>query len=232
MSQKLTEEKLMSFAKERNHTLICMDFEKTYKNVHSKLTFKCLTCGTEFESSVHSYKNAKKTGCPGCKKITTSKIHKGKVLSQETRALIGEKASQRPGSLLNVKGENHPAFKGGYGRDKHQRSTLDYIWINAVKKAFGKMCVLSAKKLDLVCHHLDGWNLFPDRRYDIRNGVCIHKDLHKEFHNLYGYGNNTEAQFAEYCQMKHNVDWYVLKETYGNHQPSLDQSESSMNKNT
>jgi hypothetical protein len=140
--------------------------------------------------------------------------------------LIAQKAKGRPGSLLNVTGKNHPSYKGGYGRDKNERSTLDYSWINAIKKVFNKTCVLSRVKTNLVCHHLDGWNLFPERRYDISNGVCIQKDLHKEFHNLYGYGNNTEAQFAEYCKIKHNVDWYLLKETYGNHQPSLAQSQS------
>lgn len=68
-------------------------------------------------------KPQKKTGCPECKKIKTSQTHKGKILSNKTRALIGEKASQRTGSLKNKFGENHPCFKGGYGRDKKTRST-------------------------------------------------------------------------------------------------------------
>jgi hypothetical protein len=220
MSKKLTKEQLIELAKTRNHILISTDFEKQYKGVHSKLTFRCLTCSTEWETKVHSYKNAKKTGCPGCKKITTSHTHKGKTVSDKTRALIGKKASARPGSLLGVMGERHPRYKGGYGRDLKKRSTVDYIWINAVKKLYRKACVLTGVKINLVCHHLDGWNITPDRRYDISNGVCIVKSLHKEFHDIYGYGNNTEAQFAEYCKIKHNIDWYALKESYGNHQPS------------
>jgi hypothetical protein len=60
---------------------------------------------------------------------------------------------------------------------------------------------------------LDGWNHFPEKRYDITNGVTISKEVHKDFHNIYGYGNNTEEQFAEFCKNKYNVDWRVFKDT-------------------
>lgn len=126
MSKKLTKTSIENLAFERNHILITPDFEKAYKNIKSFLLFKCLTCQTKFECSAHSYKNAKKTGCPGCKKKNLSKIQKGKTLTKETRALIGQKASKRSGSLKNKFGENHPRFKGGYGRDIKKRSTDDY----------------------------------------------------------------------------------------------------------
>jgi hypothetical protein len=99
MSQKLTKAHIEDLASNRNHVLITSNFEEVYKSVKSILTFKCLTCQSTFQCTVHSYKNAKKTGCSECKKVKTSQTHKGKILSNETRALIGKKASQRPGEL-------------------------------------------------------------------------------------------------------------------------------------
>lgn len=211
MSQKLTKAHIEDLAFNRNHVLITPNFEEVYKSVKSTLTFKCLTCQSTFECTVHSYKNAKKTGCPECKKVKTSQIHRGKILSNETRALIGEKASQRPGSLKKKFGENHPRFKGGYGRDKKTRSTLDYCWMNGIKKLYNRTCVLTGAKTKLECHHLDSWNQAIDRRHDLKNGVLIAHEVHEAFHKTYGYGNNTEAQFSEFCKNRYNVDWCEIR---------------------
>jgi len=215
MTKKLTQAELEQLAKERNHALICSDFSNEYKNVHSTMKFRCLTCNTEFKSTVHSYKNAKKTGCPTCKKESISTAQTNKIVSEQTRKLIGTKVSARPGSLVNVKGENHPRYKGGYGRDTTRPSTVDYEWMNAVKKRCNFSCVITGSKTNIVCHHLEAWNSRPELRYVISNGICLRRDLHKEFHDLYKYGNNTEEQFADYCQKKHSIDWYKLKKKLG-----------------
>jgi hypothetical protein len=167
MSKKLTKTSIANLAFKRNHILVTSNFEKTYENIKSLLLFKCRICQTEFRCTVHSYKNAKKTGCPGCKKRTLSKLHKGKILTEKTRTLIGQKASKRSGSLKNKFGENHPAFKGGYGRDKKTRSTVDYCWINEVKKRCNYKCVLTGSKINLKCHHLNSWNSCIEERYEL-----------------------------------------------------------------
>lgn len=217
MSKKLTRIDIEQLASERNHILLnAENFDATYKNVNSEINMYCNTCGLNFNSTVHRYKNSKKTGCPNCKKIKTSLTHKDKQVSEETRKLIGEKASKRPGSLTKKFGEEHPRWKGGYGRDKNNRSTNDYIWINAVKAVYNKTCVLTGKKTNLHVHHLEGWNSAPDRRYDITNGVVLHKEVHLAFHAEYKYGNNTENQFAEFCNKRYNLNWFELKNSYLN----------------
>lgn len=212
MTQKITKEEVIKLANSRNHELLNQDtFEQDYKNVKSKLAFKCNTCGERFSTSLHSYKNAKKTGCPHCKNLITQKTHKGKFVSPETRTKISEQAKGRPGSLTEVTGEKHPRFKGGYARDMHNLSNADYGWRNGVRKMCKYSCFLTGAKKNLESHHLDSWNKFPEKRYDVTNGVLLTKEVHREFHNIYGYGNNTEQQFAEFAKNKFNLNWYEKK---------------------
>jgi len=217
--RRITKQQLALDVTDRGHILL--HFPSHYKSVKDKVRFKCLTCNEEWETSVHSYRTSK-SGCPSCKKETASLTHKGKNVSEETRLLIGKKASARPGSLRGVTGIDHPAWKGGYGRNKSQQSSKDYEWKNAVKKRCKNQCIVTGEKKDLVCHHIDGWNLFPNRRHDISNGVLLKKDIHKMFHDANSYGNNTEDQFKTFLLNYFQLDWQKIKADlqHGNHQPS------------
>jgi len=166
MSKKITVNEMINLTTERNHILIDPEkFSKNYKNVKSKITINCQICKYIFETTVHSYKNAKKTGCPSCKKTVASITHRNKEVSLSTRQLIGYKATLRQGSLTGKYGKDHPRFKNAKGRDITKRSTNDYKWINAIKKIYNKKCVLTGISTEIVCHHLDAWNLFPEKRY-------------------------------------------------------------------
>jgi hypothetical protein len=217
MSKKLTLVDFKKIALQRNHCVISMN---NYKNIHSKIILFCYTCESIFETTAHSYKNAKQTGCPECKKLVTSIIHKNKITTLETRKLISLKASQRVGSLLGVTGKNHPAWKGGYGRNLKTPSTQEYFWKKEVLKAYNYKCALTGSTSNLVCHHLNGWNAYPKQRFDVSNGVVITREIHSKFHNFYKFGNNTEIQFIEFCNLQYTIDWLFLKKQYGNHQPS------------
>jgi hypothetical protein len=195
-------------------------FDATYQDAGSTVDLTCHTCGNDFSTTWRSYKSAKKTGCPHCKKVTTSQTHRGKVVSAETRRLIGEKASVRPGSLTGQFGQDHPRFTGGYGRNLQERSTLDYVWLNGVRKVCKNRCVVTGEKEGLEAHHLDSWNVNVNSRYDISNGVLLKKEIHRKFHNMYKYGNNTEAQFAEFLQKEFGKNWEVLKKALHKHSTS------------
>ena len=58
---------------------------------------------------------------------------------------------------------------------------------------------------NLIVHHLNGYDNFKDQRVDIKNGITLCKKCHKEFHKLYGYGNNTKKQFEEFMKNKNKT---------------------------
>lgn len=213
MNHKLTREDIEKIAITRNHSIVSFE---NYENVHSKIQIHCNTCSTTWTTTAHNYKNAKKTGCPQCRKITASETHKGKVTSAETKRKIGAKASQRTGSLTGKTGTNHPRYKGGVARDLKKPSYEDYKWKTAVRKRCNSTCVVTLEKAKrgqkgFHCHHLNGFSLYVDQRYLPQNGVYLKKEIHQQFHNFYKYTNNTEEQFAEFCRLYYNFDWSQRK---------------------
>lgn len=54
----------------------------------------------------------------------------------------------------------------------------------------------------LHAHHLNGFNLFPDLRFDLDNGVCLCESCHDKFHEVYGKGDNTKEQFQQWLSLK------------------------------
>lgn len=55
---------------------------------------------------------------------------------------------------------------------------------------------------NLNAHHLDGYNWCKDKRTDIDNGITLCSNCHKEFHRIYGKGNNTKEQYEQFKQNK------------------------------
>lgn len=148
-----------------------------------------------------------------------SETHKGKVTSEETKRKIGEKASIRPGSLTGVTGAAHPRYKDGTARDLNKPSNADYTWKNAVRKRFNYRCVITDNKQKTgeryACHHLESFDANPELRYEPRNGGFLKWEIHSAFHKQYGHGNNTEAQFAEFCLNVYSIDWFQKKTSLG-----------------
>ena len=77
------------------------------------------------------------------------------------------------------------------------------IWKQQIKEQANFTCNICGEVGGkLRSHHLDGYNWCEERRLDLTNGVCLCESCHKEFHHIYGYGNNTEAQYIEFKKNK------------------------------
>ena len=51
---------------------------------------------------------------------------------------------------------------------------------------------------NLIVHHLDSYDWCKEKRTDVANGITMCDTCHKNFHSIYGKGNNTRKQFEEW----------------------------------
>jgi hypothetical protein len=80
------------------------------------------------------------------------------------------------------------------------RHSADYRdWRNMVFIRDGYKCqICGFNNNNLKAHHLDGFSIAPNKRFDVNNGVTLCNDHHIQFHKEYGFGGNTKEQFDEF----------------------------------
>ena len=76
-------------------------------------------------------------------------------------------------------------------------------YVKFVKDCFERdnyTCQITGKKStgDIIVHHINGYNWDINNRTNINNGITLNKEIHKEFHKMYGKGDNTKEQFIEF----------------------------------
>ena len=146
--------------------------------VNNKHRYICLCdCGKQTEVIVSHLKNGTTKSC-GC-------IH---------RSLVGK---------------NHPNYKSKLTDEERLKNRYELHgknvrkWSKQVMERDNYTCqICNQHGGNLNAHHLNGWNAFPEQRFDLDNGVTLCTDCHKEFHSQYGYGDNTREQFDEYAESK------------------------------
>jgi len=111
--------------------------------------------------------------------------------------------------LVSMSGENSQNYNPNLTDEERLSRRYQLCGVNAKKWSKQTMerdnytcqiCNQHGGKLN--AHHLNGWNAFPEQRFDLDNGVTLCTDCHKEFHSEYGYGDNTREQFDEYAASK------------------------------
>lgn len=82
-----------------------------------------------------------------------------------------------------------------------RRDISEYsVWTKSVLARDKYTCQKCGKPNDkyMAAHHIDSYDWCVEKRFDVKNGITLCGVCHKNFHMLYGYGNNTKEQFAEW----------------------------------
>ena len=107
-------------------------------------------------------------------------------------------------------GENNPNYNPNLTNEdreemyKKRKGDQDFKkWSKQIKERDNFTCDICGQKHGgLVSHHLNAWRDYKEQRYDLENGVCLCESCHKEFHKLYGKGDNTKEQYIEFKENK------------------------------
>ena len=107
-------------------------------------------------------------------------------------------------------GKNNPNYNPNLTNEdreemyKKRKGDQDFKkWSKQVKERDNFTCDICGQKHGgLVSHHLNAWRDYKEQRYDLENGVCLCESCHKEFHKLYGKGDNTKEQYIEFKENK------------------------------
>lgn len=82
-----------------------------------------------------------------------------------------------------------------YKRDTIQNTQ----WTLSIKKRDDFICQkCHVRGGNIIAHHIFGYSVYVNARYDIDNGITLCKNCHAEFHHLYGYKYFTDNDFFEW----------------------------------
>ena len=194
---------------------------------YSRINIKCDYCGEDIEVTPYRLENSKYHFCnSNCYNKWMSENLKGENSPKYNRIKVkcdycGEDIEITPYYRDNFKyhfcnakcqakwqevfmlGENNGHYNPNLtdeDRERRRNSTKHDKWREEVFSRDNYTCQITGDNRggNLVAHHLNSFNYDKEHRYDIDNGITITEEVHKLFHRLYGYGNNTKEQFEEF----------------------------------
>ena len=152
------------------------------KTVRLRVSWECLCeCGARTQTTTNALTTGHTRSC-GCFKLDVLASMSGENSQNYNPDLTDE---ERLKNRYQLNGNNIVTWRTNiYTRDNYT-------------------CQICAKHgVNLNAHHLNAWKSFPEQRFDLDNGVTLCVDCHKEFHKMYGRGDNTREQFDEYAASK------------------------------
>lgn len=105
-------------------------------------------------------------------------------------------------------GALNASWKGGTttGLRKLRVSMENKMWRKSCLERDDWTCQITGiRGGELAVHHINNFAEYPELRFALDNGITMRKELHKEFHQIYGYRNNTRGQLEEFINNKRKI---------------------------
>lgn len=176
--------------------------DSEYKNTKSAIKCYCEKHNIEFSPLVSSLLSGIH-GCPDCtKEATTKENHycwKGGI-SETRKYLRGKMHDWKKQSMIacnykcDITGKRFDDIHHLYGFDQILQEVLENTKIE-LKETISEYSDSELNDLETECIKLH-------EKYGL--GVCLCREMHEEFHKIYGYGNNTPEQYYEFKNNKLN----------------------------
>lgn len=171
---------------------------RVYKH-RTAVEWECLCeCGNTTLATSNDLKYGDKKSC-GCLNNTMARS-------------LRVKGQNNP--MFNVKGEDHPSWKGDSIKQKRNRERKEYenyLWRMLVLKRDKFKCAccgIDGDGKNLNVHHVYNYKDYPDLRFDVENGVTFCTSCHISFHVIFGKRKNNKEQLDRFLILNNSA--YVL----------------------
>lgn len=146
----------------------------------------------------------------GCKNPNWGKRETPEHIEMRISKIRGRKATieERLKNSESKKGEKCYIWKGGVSpiNKRLRRSSQFRIWREEVFKRDNWTCrKCYSRGVVLHPHHIKNFAEYPELRFDVRNGMTLCENCHKQFHNRFNNRKNNDDQLAEYLLYKYQT---------------------------
>lgn len=165
----------------------------------------CLCCGKRLKLNNTRDINRKNF----CSKECNGSYLLKKLWKNEDYANKIKENSSKPNPKKGHYGKNHPNWIEDRTKLKQKRGIYEekHFFKEIIEERNYTCEITNNKGGKLSVHHLDSVSLFPNKKYDKDNVILILYEIHKEFHNLYGYNNIKKEDWLNYTQSIHFEKW-------------------------
>ena len=186
----------------------------------------CVICGSEFSVPKYlskSYATCSNKECRKSKFVGANNPNYGKkkwieklckVCNKPFKSYNGIKRSTcgSPECISkNKSGKSNPNWRGGKSIGRPERFGKRYqMWRRKIFERDGYTCQTCGYTRNFHAHHIRSWDLYPELRYEISNGITLCKKCHEK---TYGLSNKLHKNKLRFC---FDLDGTICENKMGN----------------